>query len=277
MQSVPAAFELVKSPTGDWIASALGQCKERFIACSPYVGSRLRSLIGIAPSHVRKTLVTRLNIRDFALRASSISIIRALADSGVEVYSLANLHAKVYVFDTAAALVTSANATQSGMQDNLELGVALGDPPTVAALADEVLAGFGGDAKPEAYDAAEIGALEKLVERVEARIPPPVDIDRLAEEERAIIEVESTENLLDAFAGWRRLTLAGVIAQHGDEFRLENLYRDCIPQAAREYPGNRYPKAKLRQQLQSLGDLGLLEFLGGGRYRKTFRTRLRGS
>jgi type II restriction enzyme len=183
------------------------------------------------------------------------------------------LHAKVYVIDTTAALVTSANATLSGMEANLEFGVAVCDPQLVQAVANEVLGGFGGNAKPETYEPAEISALERLVGRVKARLPRPVDVGRLAEEERAIIELESTEELLEAFTGWRRLTLAGVIAQPADEFQLEDVYSECVPRAAKEYPENRHPQAKLRQQLQSLRDLGLIEFLGAGRYEKNFDAR----
>ena len=36
---------------------------------------------------------------------------------------------------------------------------------------------------------------------------------------------------------------------------------------ARLHPQNRFVRPKIRQQLQILRDLGLLEFLGRGRYR----------
>jgi chromosome condensin MukBEF MukE localization factor len=37
------------------------------------------------------------------------------------------------------------------------------------------------------------------------------------------------------------------------------------------YPNNRFPRQKLRQQLQRLRDLGMIEFLGEGRYRRTVK------
>ncbi|MGQ9643444.1 MAG: Dam-replacing domain protein [Ignavibacterium sp.] len=37
------------------------------------------------------------------------------------------------------------------------------------------------------------------------------------------------------------------------------------------YPSNKHIKDKIRQQLQYLRDLGLVEFLGAGRYRKLWR------
>jgi len=37
------------------------------------------------------------------------------------------------------------------------------------------------------------------------------------------------------------------------------------------YPSNKHIKDKIRQQLQLLRDLGLIEFLGSGKYRKLWK------
>jgi type II restriction enzyme len=65
--------------------------------------------------------------------------------------------------------------------------------------------------------------------------------------------------------GWT-LDMLGVLRQLGkDEFTLHHVYaRES--DLARMYPGNRNVKAKIRQQLQVLRDLGFLEFLGGAKY-----------
>jgi type II restriction enzyme len=50
---------------------------------------------------------------------------------------------------------------------------------------------------------------------------------------------------------------------------LPDLLRVCEPLAAREYPRNHHVAAKLRQQLQVLRNLGLVEFVRRGVYRRT--------
>jgi type II restriction enzyme len=51
------------------------------------------------------------------------------------------------------------------------------------------------------------------------------------------------------------------------EFRLADVYRyEC--KLASLHPSNRNIKAKIRQQLQVLRDLGILQFLGDGRYQR---------
>ena len=61
---------------------------------------------------------------DFRMGMSSLDALCAFAEEGARVYSLNNLHAKIYVFDESTALVTSANVTQAGLRSNLECGLA---------------------------------------------------------------------------------------------------------------------------------------------------------
>jgi hypothetical protein len=83
-------------------------------------------------------LITALSPIDIASGATSLESLRALLEAGVQVRILPNkprLHAKVYIFGSAAAVVTSANLTQNALDSNIEVGVELtGDE--VRTLAD---------------------------------------------------------------------------------------------------------------------------------------------
>jgi type II restriction enzyme len=50
------------------------------------------------------------------------------------------------------------------------------------------------------------------------------------------------------------------------EFTLADVYGH-VDSLAKLHPHNRHVRDKIRQQLQVLRDLGLLQFLGGGSYR----------
>ena len=54
----------------------------------------------------------------------------------------------------------------------------------------------------------------------------------------------------------------------GEEFSLADVYARS-GELARLHPQNLHIHDKIRQQLQRLRDLGLVEFLGRGRYRLT--------
>lgn len=66
--------------------------------------------------------------------------------------------------------------------------------------------------------------------------------------------------------GWTMLTLKTIRRLGRSEFSLTEVYAREFEYAAL-YPKNRNVRAKIRQQLQVLRDLELLEFLGHGRYR----------
>lgn len=66
--------------------------------------------------------------------------------------------------------------------------------------------------------------------------------------------------------GWTLDVLNGIRGLDLKEFKLSEAYI-LESSLSRLYPGNHHVRDKIRQQLQVLRDLGLLEFLGRGRYR----------
>ena len=132
----------VITPTNNWLEQQIAGCRERFLVASPYVGSYLPGLVKRLPKDVSQVLLTRTDLRDFAKGASDLEALCDTARLGARVMSLSRLHAKVYVIDNRSALVTSANATPSGMRRNWECGIAIEDQQEVFRLAKLVLAGF---------------------------------------------------------------------------------------------------------------------------------------
>jgi type II restriction enzyme len=61
--------------------------------------------------------------------------------------------------------------------------------------------------------------------------------------------------------------LTVVRALNKKEFILQDVYAFAA-QLQDLHPANQHVRDKIRQQLQVLRDLGLVEFLGGGRYRQ---------
>lgn len=72
---------------------------------------------------------------------------------------------------------------------------------------------------------------------------------------------------LDAEArGWTLDVLHAIRELEKEQFSLQDVYA-MEERFAALHPRNRHIRPKIRQQLQRLRDLGLVEFLGGGRYR----------
>ncbi len=66
--------------------------------------------------------------------------------------------------------------------------------------------------------------------------------------------------------GWTADVLACVREASSSEFTLQDIYA-FEDRLGRMHKDNRYVRPKIRQQLQVLRDHGVLEFLGGGKYR----------
>lgn len=227
----------------------------------------------ISPS-VKTTLITKTDLRDFVVGSSNLETLCTLANRGVRVLSLTGLHAKIYVFDRRRALITSANATWSGLHSNWECGVAVYEPSAVGRVARLVLSGLGADSPPKPISAHGLSLLRQSVEALRSSVPPflPVKVPDTSEPlQEASFRLVDDGELVGSFSGWTSLTLDFVLKLPNDVFTLGEVYAGFTPIAVRHYPRNRYIPDKIRQQLQRLRHLGLVEFLGNGKYRRTVK------
>lgn len=66
--------------------------------------------------------------------------------------------------------------------------------------------------------------------------------------------------------GWTLDVLNAIRSLNKSIFSLGDVY-ETEERLARLHPANKHVRDKIRQQLQVLRDLGMVEFLGQGRYR----------
>jgi hypothetical protein len=245
------------------------------LIASPYVNDGILQLAKSVDTSLSRTLVTRTDLRDFAIGSSNLDTLCALAIDGFIIRSLSDLHAKIYIFDDSSALVTSANATFSGMNHNWECGFGTHNSAVVTRLARSLMRGLGANHPPRVTPLKELEELRVPLDIIRATLPKPTDIPKPANNAPvpdAVFSVTDDATLLHGFRGWRRLTLQGVLAMPLDGFRMEDLLPVCAPLAAQLYPGNHFVAAQLRRQLQILRDRGMVEFIDNrGLYRYTLR------
>jgi hypothetical protein len=97
---------------------------------SPFIkDGAVEKLLSGTSSSLR--VLTRFNLDNFRDGVSDTSALRHLIALGAEVRGVRRLHAKLYLFDTKRAVITSANLTEGGLRKNHELGVVAegGSPP----------------------------------------------------------------------------------------------------------------------------------------------------
>ena len=263
-------MQIITTPTFDWLAEHARGCNSRLLIGSPFVNDGILQLTDLVSKAASRTLVTRTDLRDFALGASSLDTLCTLSKDGVSIRSLHRLHAKIYVFDSSVALVTSANATRAGMWRNFECGLGITDSVTVGNLAKSLLSGFDTKEEVDEVGLKELLGMYRHLESIKVTVAPhPKPDDDTPPPSKPTFSIPDKQALLKGFTGWRRLTLEGVLEMPEDGFQMDQLIEVCGPEASRKYPKNRFVDAKLRQQLQVLRNRGLVEFVSPGIYRRT--------
>lgn len=141
----------------DELSELLRSARSNVLISSPFVTRRGVSFLTehLNPSfraEGRLAFLTDLSSHNVVQRATDPEALQALAGTAAEItlYHLPRLHAKVYLADDSAALITSGNLTEGGLRLNYEYGVSVADAPMIARVRNDI----------ESY--ASLGALLKL-------------------------------------------------------------------------------------------------------------------
>jgi len=111
-----------------------------------------------------------------------------------------------------------------------------------------------------------------LLDKIPAQARIPVVQDGKAQAKQSVREayerLRPLERLHVEKRGWTLDVLQVVQSLKKAEFSLQDVYAHA-DDLEKLHPANRHVRDKIRQQLQVLRDMGLVEFLGGGEYRLT--------
>ena len=99
------------------------------IVCPFIKEGALECLLSHRPGDVQ--VITRFNLADFANGVSDVEALRMLLDAGASIRGIRNLHAKLYLFGTSRAIITSANLTKAALTRNQEFGVVTDAPAVI--------------------------------------------------------------------------------------------------------------------------------------------------
>ena len=99
------------------------------IICPFIKAGAIDSLLSWQPGAVQT--ITRFNLADFAEGVSDIAALQKLLNVGASVRGVRNLHAKLYLFGTSRAIITSANLTESALKRNHEFGMVSDDAAVI--------------------------------------------------------------------------------------------------------------------------------------------------
>ncbi|MGQ4870647.1 MAG: phospholipase D-like domain-containing protein [Candidatus Thorarchaeota archaeon] len=247
-----SGVSVIKSPWSGYLEE-IAQSSSRLDFSSPFI--KREAVDTLIDAQLTMSGVTSFKFARFLSGASDIDALESLLDNGATMYSLGPLHAKVYVFDECA-IVTSANLTKPGLSDNIEYGIEVTEPSLVETIRSDLQSLFK---RASVIDRSWLELTRSLLKRISPR-------EKLYYERAANDVITGRNMILDSLTGWLKAVYSLILQLDKMEFTLDEMYRfESV--LAKMYPDNRHIAAKIRQTLQYLRDMGLIEFVGRGQYR----------
>ena len=93
---------------------------ELYIICPFIKAGALKQILHSKPGNLK--VITRFDLNEFAQGVSDIAALRMSIKANARVRGVRNLHAKLYIFGTSRAIITSANLTEAALRRNHEFG-----------------------------------------------------------------------------------------------------------------------------------------------------------
>ncbi|MCL2285294.1 MAG: phospholipase D-like domain-containing protein [Firmicutes bacterium] len=229
--------------------------------CAPYIKNEImEDIIRVKQKNTSFDIITKVNLRDFHVKASDLDAIQQIITTGGNAFNCSNLHAKLYIFDDSQCIVTSANLTSNGLKNNMECGVITNDAGIVSSALgyyDYIIA------REDVTKITEriIREMASLLKRL-----PPVPRVQYPSPDLSVIPDKNVLAITQGLSGWKKDVF--ILLGSFDEIFTSSEVRLMAHQLQMKYPRNNNREAKVRQILQQLRDLGLVEFSEPGVYRK---------
>ena len=122
------SVRIFENPWRNRLLNLVGQANKELIICAPYFSKNMiNQILNKRKAHTKVKFLLGFTTDSLKGGQSDPEAIIEIIDikEGVEAKQIENLHAKIYIFDRAKAVVTSSNPTDQGLERNIEFSVFL--------------------------------------------------------------------------------------------------------------------------------------------------------
>ena len=264
-------MEVIKTPWKDRFLELISNSKKSIKITSPFVKENIcDEILNIKQPNSSFELITSFKLMNIYTGSVDIEGLEKIINNTGIVKNFSKLHAKIYLFDDKEVVITSANLTNGGLLNNFEYGIYSNDKKIVTkTISDFNLISQNenvGNVKLE--DIYAVRDLLSKIPKSDAIKLPKYQIDT-PEKHLDIIELDN-DIITSSLKGWKLEVFKCVNEIPKQFFTLDeiNKFENHLKTI---YTSNNSILPKIRQQLQYLRDLGLIEFLGNGEYKKLWK------
>ncbi len=260
-------MEVIRNPWEKKFLSFVSQSRKSIKIASPYIkNSSVTKLLKLRKPKTILKLINSFTNYNYANNSSDFKALEQIIKARGIIKNLPSLHAKIYIFDDTRAVVTSANLTYNGLNANYEYGILVEEEKIVSNISKDFDKIF---ADPELgfVKQRHIDIKRKLIRNLPTRIRE--SIEKFPSEETMIEYPKypgGVDSIVKSLSGWKLEVFNCLLEMGKDKFELKDIYK-YEKELELKYPNNTKIKDKIRQQLQELRDVGLLEFTSRGKYK----------
>ena len=264
-------MEILKTPWKDNLMKLVSQSKKSIKITSPFVKENVcNELLSFKNRHTSLELITSFKLMNIYSGSLDLSGLENVIKNKGVVKNFPKLHSKIFLFDDKKVIITSGNLTNGGLLNNYEYGIYTENVEIVSKVVED----FSSISSNENIGNIKLTDID-IVRKILAKIPPSESIKlpkfemESPEEKFDIIEIHD-DIISSSLTGWKLEVFRCAQSIPHQIFSLKEINK-FEPQLKKIYPSNHHITDKIRQLLQNLRDLGLLEFLGNGQYKKLWK------
>jgi HKD family nuclease len=267
-------LEVINNPWNDKFINYISQTKNDLKICSPFVKyNALKEIYDNKNDNVKFELITRFKISNFYNEVSDIEAMDYALDNNCNIRAFQPLHAKIYIFDKKSVIISSANLTRQGLTSNYEYGIITDEK----SIVDKAYNDFQLISKLDScinITKEKVDDARKIIENA-PHIPKIYDPELMLDKRHNMelpqgdIYTGGRESIEKGLTGWNLDIFKVIDKIDNNMFYLKDVY--IFKKELQElHPENHTIEDKIRQQLQYLRDLDIIEFLGKGKYLKKY-------
>jgi phosphatidylserine/phosphatidylglycerophosphate/cardiolipin synthase-like enzyme len=242
-------MQILKQHWKDILIDLVSNARDKIYLSSPFIKEKVaKTIIANKNYGVDCKLLTKFTLSNMRGSGLDLSAVQSFKDNGFSLKNIDNLHAKIFIFDHKA-IITSANLTNGGLDSNLEYGVLLENETEI----ENDFLSYYNDTNYQYIENEHISKVQNLLDKL-----PKIQKSKNLNGEMQIFAKELNKNLSTG-----NQKVFNSIEQVGSEiFTTQDIY-----QFKDQFAGNT-PENTIRRNLQELRDIGLLEFVDKGVYKK---------
>lgn len=268
-------IKIIKSPWIETFVELLHDAKRIVYLASPYIKEKTAKLIiQNINNGVECRYINSFKLSNFYRGASDLNALKIFNENKIMQKNVHNLHAKFFVFDNNA-VITSGNLTTGGLENNYEYGILIEN-----RIVDTIISDYLQIFDNREYPLITNEILKKAGDIISS-VPKEKQRRFITKDKELFEEIINDEIVDEKYDGgiesvlmnltsWKKDVFKCLLEIQDDLFSLEQVY-SFSGKLQELHPQNLNVEPKIRQQLQYLRDLGLIEFVKPGVYKKLWK------